>query len=269
MRKPESGEKPLRSVEGELLNELQTTQPEAFIEVRTAFGEWVLAQHHRLPTRLLDVTHNPLVALFNACTESESTNGRMHVFAVPKELIKPFNSDTVSVIASFAKLSRWEKNLLLGKIEADVYGDEFHRLSGFRGHDLIDRARTRLYDGIRQEKPYFQERLNVRDLFTVFVVEPQKIFERLRAQSGAFLVSAFHERFEPREVLKWNQDIPIYSHYVQAVPHAKKENILKELRLLNISRETLFPSIEESAKAAKSKFLSRSESFDSRLTPQY
>ncbi|MCY4531799.1 MAG: hypothetical protein OXC84_05660, partial [Gammaproteobacteria bacterium] len=88
-----------------------------------------------------------------------------------------------------------------------------------------------------------------RDFYRVFVVEPQQSFERIRAQSGAFLVSAFHERFEQNEVLKWNTGIPVYSHYTFEVPINKKQHILDELRLLNITQETLFPSIDEAAKA--------------------
>ena len=61
-------------------------------------------QHYGLKTRLLDITRNPLVALFNACEEDGEKDGRLHVFAVPSDLIKSFNSDTVSIIANFAKL---------------------------------------------------------------------------------------------------------------------------------------------------------------------
>ena len=48
-------------------------------------------------------------------------------------------------------------------------------------------------------------------------------------------------------VLNWNCDIPVYAHYTLTVKH--KLNLLKELRLLNITRETLFPGLDESAKA--------------------
>ena len=70
-----------------------------------------------------------------------------------------------------------------------------------------------LYQYIRQEKPYFEARINPGDFYRVFVVEPQQSSERLRAQSGAFLISAFHKRFERVAVLEKNPRIPVYAHY--------------------------------------------------------
>ena len=270
MRKPRKNHLPLRPVEGEMLKELSTRQPDAFNNLGSALGEWVFAQHHELPTRFLDVTRNPLVALHYACSSNPKKDGQVHVFAVPRSMIKSYDSDAVSVIANFAKLSRWEKNLILGKIEADAKGDEFHRMPpNVREYRLMQRAKTRLYDGIRQEKPYFQERVDIRDLYRVFVVEPQLMFERIQAQSGAFLVSAFHERFERAEVLNWNPDIPIYSHYTLRIPSEEKEPILRDLALLDVTRETLFPSVDESARSVREHYLHRSKRFDEDLTPPW
>ena len=107
----------------------------------------------------------------------------------------------------------------------------------------------RLYHLIRQEKPHFEERINPRDFYRVFVVEPRQSFKRIRAQSGAFLLSAFHERLETSEVRKWNTRIPIYRHSILEIPAQYKQRILDELRLLNVTRETLFPGLDEAAEA--------------------
>ena len=112
----------------------------------------------------------------------------------------------------------------------------------------------RLYHLIRQEKPFFEERIDPRDFFRVFVVEPQQSFERVRAQSGAFLISAFHERLERGEILQWNPGIPVYDHYGLFVPREHKQGILGELRLLNITRESLFPGLGEAAKAVAGRY---------------
>ena len=260
MRIPETGEAPLRSVESEMLNDLITRQPEAFNTLDSALSRLVLAQHHGLRTRLLDITRNPLVALYNACDGHGDQDGRLHIFGVPRSLIKPFNSDTVSAIASLAKLPRAEQSLLLGKTQFDAPEDSLpHMTDHLIGTDPFGKAKAHLYNIIRQEKPYFEERIDIRDLFRVFVVEPQRSFERLRAQSGAFLISAFHERYERDEILRWNRHIPIYSHFLLTLPQAEKESVLDDLRLLNVSRETLFPSIDEAASAVTKLYLNRTK----------
>ena len=119
------------------------------------------------------------------------------------------------------------------------------------------RARRKLYALIRQERPYFEERLEIRDLFRVFVIEPQRMVERIRAQSGAFLISAFHEQFERDEILRGNNSIPIYSHYVLQVPRDRKQSMFDDLQLLNVTRETLLASIDESAKAVTRHYCDR------------
>ena len=259
MRSSAKGEAALRLVEGEMLDDLMTRQPEAFSTLDFTLTKWVLAQHHGLRTRLLDITRNPLVAFYNACNDHTDEDGRIHVFGVPRSLIKPFNSDTVSVILSFARLPRAEQNILLGKTQADAPDDAFHTKAAdyLVGESPLAKAKTHLYTIIRQEKPYLEEHIDIRELFRVFVVEPQRSFERLRAQSGAFLISAFHERFERTEILRWNQYIPTYSHSLLTVPQAQKQSVLDDLLLLNVTRETLFPSVDEAASAVTQLYLKR------------
>ena len=159
-------------------------------------------------------------------------------------MVKPFDSDTISVIANFARLRVAEQNLLLGKKAEDIAPEEKIETA-----DKYSRAKLRLNQFISQEKPYFEDRIDPRDFYRVFVVEPRQIFDRIRAQSGAFLISAFHERFEQSEVLNWNKDIPVYDHHSLKVPAKHKGDILKELLLFNITRESLYPGLDASANA--------------------
>ncbi len=231
--------------ESEMLLELMSRRPEEFSNMPSSLAQWMLAQHHGLKTRFLDVTKNPLVALFHACEDSEKykdDDACLHVFAVPRLVIKSFSSDTASVITNFAKLSKQEQDILLGK---KVLPQEY----SYRRINHYQKAMDRLCQLIQEEKPYFRNWIDIKDFFRVIVVEPQQLSERLRAQSGAFLLSAFHERFERSEVEGKIPNIPVYAHYTLSIPQEKKPKIIEDLNLINIRRETLFPGLDESAKA--------------------
>ncbi len=230
----------LRAHESDMLRDVTARRPGEFTGISSALDRWVTAQHHGLRTRFLDVTRNPLVALFHACADSATEDGRLHVFAVPRSLIKPHDSDVISVIANLARLRRSEQEELLN-----------------RSHHRDSAATRRLYQLIRSDKPYFEDRIDPRDLYRVFVVEPKRSTERIRAQSGAFLVSAFHERFETDEILKWNEDTPVYAHCKLTIPSGAKAGLSDELKLLNVSREILFPGLDASAQAVSEHYLEK------------
>lgn len=91
-----------------LFRDMVAHEPQSFSECRSALDHLVQMQHYGLPTRLLDVTMNALVALYFACEEDtpRPADGAVFVFSVPEEKVKHYDSDTVSVLANLAKCSK-------------------------------------------------------------------------------------------------------------------------------------------------------------------
>ncbi len=147
MRELQVGDANHRYPEDELLIDLISRRPNDFEREGSAIEQLVLARHYGLRTRLLDITRNPLVALFHACDDDKCLDGMLHVFAVPRTMVKFFNSDRISIIANFARLSNAEQEMLLGFRQEDGFS------SGESARGLeYDATMRRLYHFIKQEK---------------------------------------------------------------------------------------------------------------------
>ena len=82
-------------------------------------------------------------------------------------------------------------------------------------------------------------------------MEPKRDFAKLRAQAGAFLLSAFHERFETEKVVGVDGSDRYYDHYTIDVDisEGSRKKMLEQLDNVNINEETMFPGLESSAEA--------------------
>lgn len=186
--------------------------PEDFDRCRSAFEHMVKMQHYRVPTRLLDITTNPLVALYFACAENPGADGEVYAFRVKKPEIKYFDSDAVSVVANVAR-----------------------RPASFDADD--DGHIAYLLHEIRYEKPHFLDLIDREDLGRVFCVLPKLNNPRIIRQSGAFFLFGIDGGKRKQAEFR----VPFRRYTISA---AGKKRILSDLARLGIDEATLFPELE-------------------------
>lgn len=227
--------------EATMLNELILRCPNDFAGRPTTFQCLVKMQHYGLPTRLLDVTSNPLVALYFACEgpEEQDKDGEVVIFDYDVNEVKYFDSDTVSVISN---LSRRPSEFVVPDCSDDKNKSPDDWVKSFNQHDAI---KLLLHD-IGKEKPHFQPKILRKDLLRVVCVKPLLDNPRIIRQEGAFLLFGCNStKLEPASL----EDKVICSKFT--INRDEKKNLLNQLRTLGISRATMYPEIEQVAKYVK------------------
>ncbi|MBW4191553.1 FRG domain-containing protein [Enterobacter bugandensis] len=233
------------NAERQIFSELMVESPTEFNGDRLMFDKLVRAQHYGLPTRLLDVSLNPLVALYFACNEEthHDANGAVHLLDFEEKRVRFSDSDTISLICNLARLTDAEKKEIKQKYKEikswnDSVREDFRKLDPMK----------RLYQFIRVEKPYFTDSIIPSDMFRYQFVYPAKTNRRVIAQSGAFLVAGLLDYNSPGRTQKGFTASKI------VIPADAKIHILKELDVLNINSRTMFPEVEFAAGYIKKKW---------------
>jgi hypothetical protein len=237
--------KNLEEDEKRAVRDLISVHPQEFDSDRSMFDRLVRMQHFGLPTRLLDVCRNPLVALYFATDPgptADPSDGVVTAFAVSSNKEKYFDSDSVSCLANLGNLNKDEKNMIVNIIKAEILRetntpfDKNKVIKIFNENEVL----KRLHQFIRSEKPYFLPIINPIDLAMPYFVHPKLSNRRIVAQAGAFIIyglTGFNSRILTKGIVETRINIP----------STAKSNLRKALDMIGINESTLFPEIDKAA----------------------
>jgi hypothetical protein len=221
------------NLEDSFVKEMITTNPDEFADDSSTLERLARIQHHAGVTRLLDISSNPLVGLYFACSGSPGVHGEVIIFKAKSNQVKFFDSDTVSCLSNLSRLTSEEKDNL------DLSLDKFSFNSSYTA--------KRLLHFIKEEKPYFLDEINPGDLSKAVVVRPKVSNKRLLAQSGSFLLFG-----QIRQIEKGALDEIDIERII--IDKSSKSSILKDLDSLNINFGSLYLDIDSYASYIKEKW---------------
>lgn len=240
-----------KAAEHLMIRQLVAQHPKDFINDVGIFDQLVRAQHYGLPTRLLDITLNPLVALYFAVSSNPKKRASVIVFKPEIAKQRYYDSDVVSCLSGLALMTDGEKSSL-AQSAAKSYkanADKATKLiSGAALEEFNSQKEVeKLVQLIRHEKSDFRPIIQPIDLARPVAVTPRKNHSRIIAQNGAFIIFGLVPA--PNRA-----NMGHIAHETIHIEQDRKPQFMRELAEVGITESALFPEIEKAALAIKRRY---------------
>ena len=239
-RKTKNG-KSLLYHERHFIEAMKHTLPDVFVETLNPLDLLGLLQHHGVPTRLLDVTTNALVALFFACNSNPDRDGTVYCFCVPAVENDVFSASIISRTYQFTATN------------TQTTSDDFYFFLESNFPKELERERDAFCKFFELTKLSSGTDFELFKRLLVEILYPWKLpvassfrAKRQLAQSGKYLLFPNDVRITEDKAYICNQMSFIYSSYHSSIvgidiPAKVKQPLLDSLDRFGVNKATLFP----------------------------
>lgn len=229
-----------------------------FSEDETTFDKLCRMQHYSAPTRLIDLSDDPLTALWFAINK-KCNNGIVYLIKIKKSKIKYSDSDTVTVISNLAKIEYSNKKSKKSKRKIANTVNKFLKNKKIKKSNKIEKFNKKksikfLLHEIRNDVNHFEPIINPKHISSIQCVKPKLTNTRIKIQKGTFLLFGLNIKKPDlnypllslsKEKLVLNKD-KYHNHPVKKILKIDVSNINNTiLTKIGITQPNIYPEMDK------------------------
>ena len=249
----------LERYESRIINDLYILHPHEFEGCKTDFEMIAKMRHYGLPTRFIDFSRNPNIALWVACEEFENKDGLIYVLSSQHDVLPVRMAEILCQFARFDDgFDMIDERAIYNQIGIDNLKYYIQNMWCLGGSMFFEPPRIDQRE-VNQESIFLAE---CNELYHVFWSNGGRESVWLDENNHQLFINSHFKKLPEHLLddhlvcgsLKSVDSYSLYHHIRIVIPSASKESMLKELNYRGINRAFMYPTIDNSVEIIKKRY---------------